>query len=275
LLAALALLAGLTVASSTSTASAQLPVECTTGALCASEGSLTLNLTFSGQANCTWTVDVNWGDGSTDTDRYKLGRGTNLVQISHRYASEGSYSVTYTGTGTSPRALDTCFSFTQGFGVIPVIVPTFPTHTCGGLMATQVGDNGPNILTGTSGTDVFVGLGGNDTIRGKGGDDFICAGGGKDTVNGGAGNDYIEGGKGKDKLNGAGGNDILLGGSKADKISGKKGNDVAWGGGGNDTLLGGSGEDGLYGQRGRDRINGGPGTDNCSGGAGVDTVTSC
>jgi len=266
-------MAGLTVASSTSVANAQTEVECVSRALCASEGKLTLNITFDGQASCTWTIAIKWGDGSSDTNTYKLGRGTNLLQLKHRYTSgPGGYIITYTGMGTASRAIDTCNSFALNLGVL---VPTSPTYTCGGLMATKVGTNGKDTLIGTSGSDVIVALGGRDTIRGKGGDDFICAGTGNDKVNGGAGNDYIEGAKGKDTLNGAGGSDVLLGGAQADKLYGKKGRDVAWGGGGNDRLLGGSGEDGLYGQRGRDTINGGAGIDNCAGGAGLDSVVSC
>ena len=49
-------------------------------------------------------------------------------------------------------------------------------------LATVIGDDTSNQLTGTTGSDTFNGLGGNDTIDGRGGDDIIDGGAGTDTA---------------------------------------------------------------------------------------------
>ena len=57
-----------------------------------------------------------------------------------------------------------------------------------------VGDNNPNMLSGTSAADTIDGLAGDDHLYGLGGDDVLDGGSGKDTLEGGAGNDsyFIE-----------------------------------------------------------------------------------
>jgi CSLREA domain-containing protein len=118
---------------------------------------------------------------------------------------------------------------------------------CHGEAVDQPGTDGDDILTGTSGRDVFLLLGGDDRAKGQGGDDVFCGGAGKDREIGGAGDDEIYGDTGKDTLSGGPGDDLLFGG------------------GGGDKLKGGSGRDRLQGGRGRDSCDGGGGRDRASG----------
>ena len=54
-----------------------------------------------------------------------------------------------------------------------------------------IGNNRPNLLTGSSNGELIDGRGGNDTIRGNGGDDTIVGGRGSDQMSGGAGKDVF------------------------------------------------------------------------------------
>jgi hypothetical protein len=145
---------------------------------------------------------------------------------------------------------------------------------CNSLVATIVGTDGNDSLTGTSGDDVIVGLEGNDKINGKGGNDTIC---------GNEGNDRLTGGDGDDDLFGDDGNDQLKGDNGEDTLTGGDGNDTLNGGNDDDTLSGGDGKDKLYGNKGNDEMDGGDGNDLLSGdkgedslvgGAGNDTLTA-
>lgn len=122
------------------------------------------------------------------------------------------------------------------------------TPVCGGLPATKVGTDDPDVLVGTDQSDVIVGLGGADQIDGKGGNDRICGGEGKDTIHGGPGDDD------------------LFGDGGADTLYGDAGDDLVSGGGGKDTLDGGGDDDVL---------KGGPGADSCNGGIGFDAAKRC
>lgn len=100
-----------------------------------------------------------------------------------------------------------------------------------------------DLITGTSGRDLFQSGAGADEVHGLGGND---------TLKGGNGADKLFGGGGKDKLFGNGGNDILKGGTGADRLFGDGGNDKLFGNGGNDILNGGNGNDRLFGGQGND-----------------------
>lgn len=118
---------------------------------------------------------------------------------------------------------------------------------CGGLAATIVGTDGPDVLIGTAGNDVIVGLGGNDIIRGLSGRDSLC------------------GGEGRDRLYGGRSADRLYGGANGDLLDGEAGSDQIFGDDGNDRLIGGNGNDQLDGGRGRlDRLSGRGGNDVCT-----------
>jgi hypothetical protein len=73
-----------------------------------------------------------------------------------------------------------------------------PVFRCAGQVATIVGDDGPDRITGTRKADVIVGNAGRDRIAGRGGRDRICGGDGPDTLLGGAGRDKLVGGPGRD-----------------------------------------------------------------------------
>lgn len=112
------------------------------------------------------------------------------------------------------------------------------TLKCRGRLATIVGSDNKETLTGTKGPDVIVALNGNDTINGNGGDDVICAGGGNDVVNAGGGNDLVLGQGGNDTLKGDGGSDLLIGAAGKDKLAGGPSPlDGCNGGPGADSLL--------------------------------------
>lgn len=126
-------------------------------------------------------------------------------------------------------------------------------------MASIIGTNLKNRLTGTPTADLIKGLGGDDQLFGLDGNDAIY---------GGAGNDRIDGGDGNDKLLGESGSDVLLGGRGADRLDGGVGSDVLNGGDGNDVLIGGSGDDALAGGLGNDLLMPGLGIADVLGGAG-------
>jgi Ca2+-binding RTX toxin-like protein len=107
---------------------------------------------------------------------------------------------------------------------------------CAGHWVTQMGDGGPNLLTGTGGRDVIHGGAGNDEIRAFGGNDVVCGGDGDDLLLGGPGDDLLDGGDGKDKLRGAAGDDDLRGGEGSDRLLPETGNDLVDGGPGSDIV---------------------------------------
>lgn len=88
--------------------------------------------------------------------------------------------------------------------------------TCFGLLATLVGSDGNDTMSGTSGPDVIATLGGNDHVEGGSGDDRICTGDGDDTFLGEGGSDRLNGGDGSDVLAGGSGDDLMVGGAGGD-----------------------------------------------------------
>ena len=100
----------------------------------------------------------------------------------------------------------------------PPTDPTTPTPSgsCRGKVATIVGTEQADVLSGTPGVDVIAALGGADKVSGADGNDLICGGGAKDTLKGGNGKDSIFGEGGADLLKGNGGNDKCAGGPGTD-----------------------------------------------------------
>ena len=147
------------------------------------------------------------------------------------------------------------------------------TWTCFGQAATIVGTPGDDVLSGTSGVDVFAAREGNDVIRGLGGEDIICAGKGDDTIYGGAGFDIIFGAQGDDLIFSANGSSE---GFRADnrgaRMFGGAGNDTIHGSDRWDRMQGGLGIDTMHGYEGRDWIRAGAGADQVDGGAGIDDL---
>ena len=103
-----------------------------------------------------------------------------------------------------------------------------PDVLCKGAVATHVGTNEFDVITGTPGVDVIVALGGDDLIYTRKGDDVVCTGNGRDKVYGSGGNDFLLGQNGRDNLRGGGGSDRLAGGRGRP--------DRCHGGGGLDTI---------------------------------------
>jgi Ca2+-binding RTX toxin-like protein len=129
------------------------------------------------------------------------------------------------------------------------------------VTAPIVGDDQPNVLTGTDKTEKFFADAGNDQVD---------AGGGDDIVFGFTGDDVINGGPGNDKLDGEGGDDQIDGGEGLDFLYGGFGVDLLRGGADTDALFGQEGDDQLFGEAGGDSLDGGDGNDFLSGGTGVD-----
>lgn len=154
----------------------------------------------------------------------------------------------------------------------PPVVIEATAFTCTGRIATIVGSNGPDTITGTRGDDVIVALGENDAVDGGPGSDLICLGDGDDRATGGAGDDALVGEGGGDVIVGGGGDDIGLGGDGTDRVTLGAGVDVAEGGSGNDSLAGGPDPDRLTGGDGDDTISGDDGWDTVLGGGGRDTL---
>ncbi|MEE9415966.1 MAG: matrixin family metalloprotease, partial [Acidimicrobiales bacterium] len=151
---------------------------------------------------------------------------------------------------------------------VPVIV------LCKGKVATIVGTDGADDLTGTDGDDVIVGLAGDDEIDGGGGNDTICGNSGDDRISGGDGNDKIYGGSGDDMIRGEDGRDTIIGQGGSDALGGGRGRDLIKGGKGDDFLFGNRGRDKLVGQGGDDVLKGGPGVDILKGGRGNDVLNT-
>lgn len=63
-----------------------------------------------------------------------------------------------------------------------------------------LGDDDPNVLTGTPEPDAIRGLGGDDEIRGKRGADCLAGDADKDEIHGGRGRDVVWGGDGDDEI---------------------------------------------------------------------------
>ncbi|MBD2451910.1 hypothetical protein H6G76_33275 [Nostoc sp. FACHB-152] len=74
-------------------------------------------------------------------------------------------------------------------------------------MATIIGNNGNNTLSGTANNDLLYGYAGNDTLEGRDGKDNLYAGIGNDILRGGNGNDFLDGDLGVDTLTGGAGKD--------------------------------------------------------------------
>lgn len=121
------------------------------------------------------------------------------------------------------------------------------------------GDDGDDVIVGSSIDETINGGAGNDSLRGTDGNDLLNGDEGEDTLNGGAGDDSLIGGAGADGLSGFTGNDLLNGNSDDDTLFGSAGDDTLLAGSGNDTVIGGDGADFVNGQGGTDVLVGGSG----------------
>jgi Ca2+-binding RTX toxin-like protein len=99
-------------------------------------------------------------------------------------------------------------------------------------------------ILGRKGADYITGAA---NALGEQGDDILIGTSSIDKLSGGLGNDTIDGGDGSDFLLGDSGNDTIFGGFAGDEIWGGTGDDLLYGEFGNDELTGGLGKDFLYG----------------------------
>ncbi|RVU14378.1 calcium-binding protein [Methylobacterium oryzihabitans] len=118
-------------------------------------------------------------------------------------------------------------------------------------MASIIGQNGNDTLTGTGDADQILGGGGNDVIYGLDKDDYIQGDGGNDTIYGGDNDDVIFGDSPTINVSEAGLN-VIYGGA---------GNDAIWVGIAGDTMYGEGDDDSFYvrGTSGPSRYDGGSG----------------
>jgi hypothetical protein len=117
---------------------------------------------------------------------------------------------------------------------------TLTFGTCNGRAVTTFVSEGDQP---TAGNDVILGTPAGETINGHGGADHICGGGGPDLLRGGEGRDQLLGGGGNDRLEGGALGDTLFGGAGADTLLGLAGNDALDGGALRDTCNGGTERD--------------------------------
>ena len=87
------------------------------------------------------------------------------------------------------------------------------------IFKVTVDNNLSNVLDGEEGNDVLLGSSGRDALNGGTGNDVLYGGNGNDTLNGGAGDDNLYGGAGSDTLTGGLGNDTFVYGSGIDTIT--------------------------------------------------------
>jgi VCBS repeat-containing protein len=152
----------------------------------------------------------------------------------------------------------------------PVAVNVTVTNVSG----TFTGDDGNNVLVGTSEEDQLFGGAGNDILYGLGGSDGLYGGDGNDAIVADTTDEPYLGGAGFDTLylSGAGNQNINMAGIGFEAIVANGGSDVidgsgvstgvtVYAGGGNDTITGGVGNDVLVGQGGIDSYQGGAGND--------------
>ena len=123
-------------------------------------------------------------DGGEGSDRavYTGSRGDYFITFD---AASGTYIVDDLREG-SPDGTDrvrNVETFVFADGAVPV------ASVLDGNPGPIVGDDGDNILTGTSAANEMRGLGGNDTLSGLGGEDLLDGGDGDDTLDGGTGID--------------------------------------------------------------------------------------
>lgn len=107
-----------------------------------------------------------------------------------------------------------------------IAVATPAVH--GRAACTIRGSPGPDVLVGTSGSDVICAGGGADTVNGLGGADIIRGGGGSDSIHGNQGADVLVASIGRDSLSGGRGADRLVALDRApfDRLDGGPGTDL-------------------------------------------------
>ncbi len=217
----------------------------------------------------------DWLRGGAGSDSLDGGTGTNGVD----YSDSPIGIALKLGSGTKAGSATAGLDKDVLLRIASVIGSNFADNITGNIQR--------NSLSGGSGNDTISGggidslVGGADTLLGGDGDDLfgkakaavtIFGGGGNDTINGGKLNDSIDGGDGNDSILGGGGADTLLGGEGNDFFGKAKAAITVLGGGGNDTITGSKLNDSIDGGAGDDSILGGGGLDFLGGGADNDFI---
>jgi hypothetical protein len=100
-------------------ASAQDP-GCTGAGICLPDGLLTITFSKTGDPSCRFDATVDWGDGT----RTNVPNFQNLQEVSHTY-SPGVYSVSITGSGSSPDPNVSC-TFTPSDLIVEIPIGDLP-----------------------------------------------------------------------------------------------------------------------------------------------------
>ena len=145
------------------------------------------------------------------------------------------------------------------------------------IPARLYGQDGDDVLTGSSGADYLDGGLGVDQIFSQGGDDTLVVDADDTITDGGEGRDRINARRSPAAVNidmAASDVEIAYGSDYADQItaSGLGERAVIYGYAGNDVLIGSDFNDVIRGQDGDDNIRGGDGNDNVQGNAGADSL---
>jgi hypothetical protein len=213
---------------------------------------------LSGGSPGTFTVDGDFGFGATAaydfelggvepgvhvghdqltvTGEFDLGGAADVVEFGGFDVSVGdSFDVVNAGTLTG--SFHEINGLDVGGGVVLDVVQTDGSITLDARAVTHQGDDGDNVLTGTSGVDVFSAGAGDDTIIGGGGADLMQGGDGDDV--------FVAPDTSFGRLDGGGGTDVLeftgadqsfdLTGLRGDQLSGIEA--IDFGGSGDNTLM--------------------------------------
>ena len=229
------------------------------------------------------TAGSNDADVLYNFEVFKLGKGTNIVDLSTSTASTGfvvdgsaGQSNSIVGSMASDSLLGGSHNDTfapgggrdtidGGDGIDTV---DFSQTFAGGVKAVNtapvtinLGAFGPGAGIGYSGDARDTKFFNIENIIGTSGADSLTGDSNNNMLSGGAGNDTLDGGDGNDTLIGGTGGDLLLGGSGNDLLDSR--------GGGGSSLSGGLGDDTLLGGDSNDTFSGGPGNDSIIGGSGT------
>jgi Ca2+-binding RTX toxin-like protein len=182
-----------------------------------------------------FTFNINWGDGSIQTDT-----GPSGLQLDHVYTDTGSYTVQVTATDkdVGVSAVATQLITIQAAEIQGDTLAVGGTLGDDTIFFTPAGNSGGinvsinGVSQGTftpTGRILAYGQAGNDDIQVAGSislSAWLYGGDGNDRLKGGAGNNVLEGGDGDDTLIGGKGRNLLIGGLGADRIIGNAGDDL-------------------------------------------------
>jgi Ca2+-binding RTX toxin-like protein len=246
--------------------------------------TLTTTVTDPGTRD-TFTVDINWDDGS-DVQTITLlasPTGSQSFTRTHQYTPGGVFTVVATVEDDDALSdTKTIEIFVTGTRVDPTtgqlqIVGTVAadTITFTSQDARVEAGEGANTITGTTTGNNLINTGsGADTITLTSGNNTIHAGGGANTITATTGANIITTGDGVDTITvGAGGNTIMAGGG-ANTVTTGAGNDTVITGDWVDTITTGAGDDEVHAGNGANTITTGAGNDTVFSGVDIDTITT-